>query len=83
MNGEFFNRRRYSFDSNAIDANGRALLNERSIHGEIYKIRPEVKADVHALTPTYRDVSSSEVTLRPVHFSAANNNDYAEEWKAR
>jgi ribulose-5-phosphate 4-epimerase/fuculose-1-phosphate aldolase len=42
----------YDLDSNAIDANGRALYKERFIHGEIYKARPDVKAIVHNHSPT-------------------------------
>src|SRR5262245_42364253 len=34
----------YDLDSNPIDPQGRRSVIERSIHGEIYKLRPDVKA---------------------------------------
>ena len=37
----------YDLDSNPVDAKGRASFNERFIHGEIYKARPDVMAVVH------------------------------------
>ena len=60
----------FDLDNRAVDAKGRALFNERFIHGEIYKARPDVKAVVHAHTPSIVVFSSSNVPLRPVHFSA-------------
>jgi len=60
----------FDLDNKAIDAKGRAVFNERFIHGEIYKARPDVKAVVHAHTPSIVAFSSSNVPLRPVHFSA-------------
>jgi hypothetical protein len=33
----------FDLDSSAIDLRGRALHSERFIHGEIYKVRPDVK----------------------------------------
>src|SRR5712691_10590055 len=34
----------FDLDSNPVDARGRALYSERFIHGEIYKLRPDVTA---------------------------------------
>ena len=39
----------YDLDSNPVNANGRASFIERFIHGEIYKLRPDVNAVVHSL----------------------------------
>src|ERR1044071_10510502 len=41
----------FDLDSNPIDAGGRRLYTERFIHGEIYKVRPDVKAVVHNHSP--------------------------------
>ena len=35
----------YDLDSTPIDQRGRAVYLERFIHGEIYKLRPDVRAD--------------------------------------
>jgi len=57
----------YDLDSNAIDANGRALFLERFIHGEIYKARPDVKAVIHCHSPTLIPFGASTVKLQPVY----------------
>jgi ribulose-5-phosphate 4-epimerase/fuculose-1-phosphate aldolase len=56
----------FDLDSNAIDAKGRAVYQERFIHGEIYKARPDVKAIVHSHSPTVIPFGISDVPLRPV-----------------
>ena len=61
----------YDLNSNPVDTKGREIFSERFIHGEIYKLRPDVKAVVHAHTSSIISFSSSNVALRPVHFSAA------------
>ena len=61
----------YDLDSNALDANGRTSYAERFIHGAIYKARPDVKAIVHAHTPSVIPFGISAVRLQPVfHMSA-------------
>jgi ribulose-5-phosphate 4-epimerase/fuculose-1-phosphate aldolase len=58
----------YDLDSVAVDAKGQALFLERFIHGEIYKVRPEVKAIVHSHSPSIIPFGVSETTrLRPVY----------------
>ena len=37
----------FGMNSEPIDAQGRSPVNERFIHGEVYKARPEVMAVVH------------------------------------
>jgi len=61
----------YDLDSNALDANGRASYAERFIHGAIYKARPDVKAIVHAHTPSVIPFGVSSVKLRPVFHLAS------------
>ena len=61
----------YDLDSNAIDANGRAVYNERFIHGEIYKARPDVMAIVHNHSHAVVPFSCTGVALQPMfHMSA-------------
>jgi HCOMODA/2-hydroxy-3-carboxy-muconic semialdehyde decarboxylase len=61
----------YDLDSNAIDAKGRALYNERFIHGEIYKARPDVMAIVHNHSPSVVPYACTGTELKPIfHMSA-------------
>jgi ribulose-5-phosphate 4-epimerase/fuculose-1-phosphate aldolase len=61
----------YDLDSNALDANGRALYSERFIHGEIYKARPDVMAIVHNHSHSVVPFSCTGVALLPVFHMAA------------
>ena len=56
----------FDLDSNAIDANGRPAYRERFIHGEIYKVRPDVNAVVHSHSPTIIPFSVTEKPLRAI-----------------
>jgi HCOMODA/2-hydroxy-3-carboxy-muconic semialdehyde decarboxylase len=56
----------FDLDSNAIDANGRPIYRERFIHGQIYKLRPDVNAVVHSHSPTIIPFSVTEKPLRAV-----------------
>ncbi|HWF40140.1 MAG TPA: class II aldolase/adducin family protein [Candidatus Acidoferrales bacterium] len=60
----------YDLDSNPIDGRGRAMHSERFIHGEIYKVRPEVKSVVHFHAPSVVLMSVSGETLRPIYHMA-------------
>ncbi len=42
----------FDLDGNPIDAAGRGVYLERFIHGEIYRVRPDVMAVVHNHSPT-------------------------------
>jgi ribulose-5-phosphate 4-epimerase/fuculose-1-phosphate aldolase len=61
----------YDLDSNALDANGRALYQERFIHGEIYKARPDVMAIVHNHSHAVVPFSCTNVALLPIFHMAA------------
>jgi ribulose-5-phosphate 4-epimerase/fuculose-1-phosphate aldolase len=61
----------FDFDGNAVDARGRALYSERFIHAEIYRARPDVKAVVHAHTPSLIPYGVTSVPLRPVFHMAS------------
>jgi ribulose-5-phosphate 4-epimerase/fuculose-1-phosphate aldolase len=53
-------------DSQPVDAAGRKVNGERYIHGEIYKVRPDVQAVIHSHSPAVIPFSVSGVALRPV-----------------
>ena len=61
----------YDLESNAVDANGRAVYNERFIHGEIYKKRRDVLAIVHNHSHAVIPFACTGVALQPIfHMSA-------------
>jgi ribulose-5-phosphate 4-epimerase/fuculose-1-phosphate aldolase len=61
----------YDLDSRPVVANGPAGYNERYIHGEIYKLRPEVMAVVHNHSHSVVPFSCTPCKLRPIfHMSA-------------
>jgi HCOMODA/2-hydroxy-3-carboxy-muconic semialdehyde decarboxylase len=61
----------FDLDSKPLDPRGRALYNERFIHGEIYKLRPEVNAIVHNHSPTVVPFACTHTALQPIfHMSA-------------
>jgi ribulose-5-phosphate 4-epimerase/fuculose-1-phosphate aldolase len=58
-------------ESQPVDARGRSPVNERFIHGEVYKQRPEVMAVVHNHSPSVIPFSCTHTSLRPIfHMSA-------------
>ena len=61
----------YDLDNNPVDDKGGTLRKERFIHGEIYKVRPDVKAIVHCHTPSLIPFGISTVPLQPVYHMAA------------
>jgi len=56
----------FDLDSNAINARGRPIYRERFIHGQVYKMRPDVKAVVHSHSPTVIPFSVTEKPLRAI-----------------
>jgi ribulose-5-phosphate 4-epimerase/fuculose-1-phosphate aldolase len=61
----------FDLDSNAIDAGGRAVYQERFIHGEIYKARPDVMAIVHNHSPSVVPFACTGCEMKPIfHMSA-------------
>jgi len=61
----------YDLDNTAVDARGRTSYLERFIHGEIYKIRPDVKAVVHSHSPSVIPFGATGVPLRPLYHMSA------------
>ncbi len=61
----------FDLDSKPLDPRGRAVYNERFIHGEIYKLRPEVNAIVHNHSPTVVPFACTHTAMQPIfHMSA-------------
>jgi ribulose-5-phosphate 4-epimerase/fuculose-1-phosphate aldolase len=61
----------YDLDSNPPDANGRDSVRERFIHGEVYRVRPEVMAVVHNHSHAVIPFSVTGVPMRPIFHMAA------------
>ena len=57
----------YDLDSNAQNGDARKGYLERFIHGEIYKLRPDVHSIVHSHSPSVIPFASSSVRLRPIY----------------
>ncbi len=60
----------YDLDSTPLNAKGRGQFSERFIHGEVYKARPDVRAVVHAHSPSVVPFGVSTVPLRAVYHMA-------------
>ena len=60
----------YDLDSTPVDQRGRAVYLERFIHGEIYKLRPDVSAIVHSHSPAVIPYADVKVQLRPMNHIA-------------
>jgi ribulose-5-phosphate 4-epimerase/fuculose-1-phosphate aldolase len=61
----------FDMNSDPIDAQGRRPVNERFIHSEVYKVRPEVMAVVHNHSPSVIPFCCTNTALRPIfHMSA-------------
>jgi HCOMODA/2-hydroxy-3-carboxy-muconic semialdehyde decarboxylase len=61
----------FDLDGTAIDAKGRGSYRERFIHGEIYKVRPDVNAVIHSHSPTIVPFSVTKYPLKPILHNAA------------
>ena len=60
----------FDLDSRPVDTHGlpmSALFTERYIHGEIYKMRPDVVAVVHTHAPSLIPFGVTKVPLRPLY----------------
>jgi ribulose-5-phosphate 4-epimerase/fuculose-1-phosphate aldolase len=61
----------FDLDNNAVNARGRNLYTERFLHGEIYKVRPDVVAVCHCHAPPVIPFGVTDVPLRPMYHRAA------------
>jgi HCOMODA/2-hydroxy-3-carboxy-muconic semialdehyde decarboxylase len=60
----------FDLDSNSVDPRGRTPYLERFIHGEIYRVRPDVMAIVHSHSPAVLPFADTDVKLRPMNHIA-------------
>ena len=60
----------YDLNSTPVDPKGRLSVQERFIHGEIFKARPDVRAVIHSHSPAVVPYSVSQVPIRPVYHMA-------------
>jgi HCOMODA/2-hydroxy-3-carboxy-muconic semialdehyde decarboxylase len=61
----------FDLENNSVNVQERGLYSERFIHGEIYKVRPDVKAIVHTHAPPVIPFGITAIPLRPVYHRAA------------
>src|SRR5712691_2433366 len=61
----------YDLDSTPVDPRGRTSYLERFIHGEIYRVRPDVRAIVHNHSPSVIPFGVTGVPLRPLYHMSA------------
>ena len=61
----------FDLDNNAVGDKGANLYTERFIHGEIYKIRPDVMAICHSHAPSVIPFGVTSVKLKPMYHRAA------------
>ena len=57
----------YDYDSNPVDGSKTAGYQERFIHGEIYRARPDVMAVIHCHCPEVIPFANTGVALRPMY----------------
>jgi HCOMODA/2-hydroxy-3-carboxy-muconic semialdehyde decarboxylase len=57
----------YDYDSNPVDGSKAAGYQERFIHGEIYRARPDVMAVIHCHCPEVIPFADTGVVLRPMY----------------
>ena len=73
----------FDLDSNALNARGRPVYRERFIHGQIYKLRPDVNAVVHSHSPTVIPFSVTEKPLRAIFHNGHFLGQGAPVWEIR
>jgi HCOMODA/2-hydroxy-3-carboxy-muconic semialdehyde decarboxylase len=61
----------FDLEGAPVDARGRTPYQERFIHSEIYRARPDVVAVVHSHTPSLIPFAASDVPLRAMYHMAA------------
>jgi ribulose-5-phosphate 4-epimerase/fuculose-1-phosphate aldolase len=56
----------FGTDGEPLDARGRQVYQERFIHSEVYRARPDVHAIVHSHSPTVIPFSVTQAPMRPI-----------------
>jgi ribulose-5-phosphate 4-epimerase/fuculose-1-phosphate aldolase len=57
----------YDYDSNPVDGSKAAGYQERFIHGEVYRARPDVMAVIHCHCPEVIPFANTGIQLRPMY----------------
>ena len=70
-------------NSQPVDAQGRSPVNERFIHGEVYRVRPEVMAVVHNHSPSVIPFCCTDTPLRPIFHMGAFIGQGVPNWDIR
>jgi HCOMODA/2-hydroxy-3-carboxy-muconic semialdehyde decarboxylase len=70
-------------DSKPVDPQGRSPVNERFIHSEVYKARPEVMAVVHNHSPSVIPFCCTNTPLRPIFHMSAFVGQGVPNWEIR
>jgi ribulose-5-phosphate 4-epimerase/fuculose-1-phosphate aldolase len=73
----------FDLDGKPIDPRGRLAYQERFIHSEIYKARPDVKAIVHSHAPAVIPFGITAEKLRPVYHMGSFLGDCAPVFEIR
>lgn len=60
----------FDLESTPVDPHGRTPYLERFIHGEIYKVRPDVVAIVHSHSVSVIPFADTQITLKPMNHIA-------------
>jgi ribulose-5-phosphate 4-epimerase/fuculose-1-phosphate aldolase len=61
----------YDLDANPVGPPEHSMYNERFIHGQVYRARPDVHAVVHSHSPTVIPFGVSRTALRPIYHMAS------------
>ena len=61
----------FDLDSNPVDQRGRRVFLERFIHGQAYRVRPDVNAVVHSHSPTMIPFSVTSEPLKAISHIAS------------
>ena len=61
----------YDLESDPVDARGRTTYLERFIHGEIYRVRPDVSAVAHSHSPSVIPFGVTGAELKPLYHMSA------------
>jgi len=70
-------------ESQPVNPQGKSPVNERFIHGEIYKVRPEVMAVVHNHSPSVIPFCCTNTPLRPIFHMGAFIGEGVPNWEIR
>jgi len=73
----------FDLDSNPIDLRGRTIYSERSIHGCIYKSRPDVTSVCHSHAHALVPFTVTETEIRPIWVMSGAIGDKVPIWDIR